>query len=205
MMVRAIRSAIFLAVISLIPATAFAQGRPWFVGGLGGVTFGTVSSGAVGAQFGVQVRPNIFVIGEIGRIGNVTPSSIQDLVDEIVAEAPDLDLEMSAPATYGFGGVRFVMPRQPVSPFVEGGVGFGHISLKIDKAEVFGIDLKDLFADEFGAEDSSTELLLTLGGGVHGRLSGSLGLDVGYRYIRIATDDPAVNTSMLYAAIKFSR
>jgi hypothetical protein len=74
----------------LVPAPALAQGTPWFVGGLGGVTFGTVTSGAVGAQFGVQVRPHLFVIGEAGRMHNVMQREIDDLLDSLREHEHDL-------------------------------------------------------------------------------------------------------------------
>src|SRR5687768_10600124 len=104
MIFRAIRSPLLVAALALVPASALAQGTPWFVGGLGGITFGTVSSGAVGAQVGVQIRPNLFVIGEVGRMGNVLPQNLKDILDEL---GDDLDtpvtFDISAPATYGFG------------------------------------------------------------------------------------------------------
>jgi hypothetical protein len=207
MIVRVIRPALLVAALALVPASAFAQ-TPWFVGGLAGVTFGTVSSGAVGAQFGRQIRPNLFVIGEAGRMGNVMPKSVKDLLDALT-DSTDFSavLEVSAPATYAFGGLRYIQQRpQPIAPFVEAGVGIGHISFKIDRAEFDGVDFTEELRDELAAEDlNSTQFLMAIGFGVHGRLRESLGLDVGYRYTRIFTDDPSVNASMIYAAIKFSR
>ena len=207
MIIRVIRSALLVAALALVPASAFAQGTPWFVGGLGGITFNTESNAAFGAQFGVQVRPNLFVIGEVGQMRNVMPTEFSDFFDELRSDFDvPLTLDVRIPTTYAFGGVRYVQPRQTVSPFVEAGVGFGRVSLKIDRAEAFGIDFKQELEDELDAADfASNEFLLALGGGVHARFRESVGLDVGYRYTRIATDDPAINVSMIYAAIKFSR
>lgn len=203
---RAVRSAILIAAISVIPASAFAQTRPWFVGGLGGVTFGTVASGALGAQFGTQIRPNLFVIGEVGRMRNVMPREINDMFESLRDEFEfPVTLEVSAPATYAFGGLRFVQPRRPVAPFVEGGAGFGRVGIQIDRAEVLGEDFKSELEDELGSDRSETAFLLAIGGGVHARLRDALGIDVGYRYTLIAVDDPAVKVSMIYVAVKFGR
>jgi hypothetical protein len=205
MFVRAIRSALLVAALALVPASALAQGTPWFVGGLGGITFGTVTSSAVGAQFGRQIHPSLFVIGEVGRMQNIMPKELDDLLDELAVEFDvPITFDISAPATYAFGGVRFVQARQAVSPFIEGGIGFGRININVGRVLVDGDDFTSDFREFIGSDTSETEMLIAIGGGVHGRLRGALGLDAGYRFTRIGTGD-GVNVSMIYAAIKWSR
>jgi hypothetical protein len=203
-----------LGLLVLTPIAALAQANAadmsWFAGGLGGLTFGTETSGAIAGQVGVKVAPGLFVIGEVGRMQNVMPKEVKDAVDDLESDLEfqlgvPVSLDISVPSTYGFGGLRWVQPRGKVAPFVEGGVGVGHISFKIEEATVLDVDVKDEVKDALGDDGSATKFLLALGGGVTARLGGSAALDVGYRYFRIFTEDPAINTSMVYVAVKFSR
>jgi hypothetical protein len=213
-MIRSVVRGLFLCSLLIAPATAAAQsdsGSPaWFVGGLGGMTFGTVTSGAVGGQVGFKVAPNLFIIGEAGRIRNVTPRELQDELDlfiallEIELGVP-VSFDVSLPVTYGFGGIRWQEPGRSLAPFAEGGVGFGHISLKIDKASVLGLDLSNEVEEAVGDEANETKILFAFGGGVTTALGEAARLDIGYRYTRIAAGNPAINSSMVYAAVKFGR
>lgn len=199
-----------MALACSMPALASAQGTSapqGFVGGLGGVTFGTVTSAAVAGQGGVRIAPDLYVIGEVGYMRNVLPKKLRDefddLADEIEIEAGvPVSLSVSVPAKYGFGGLRWSPSRGTVSPFVEGGVGVAHISAKIDEATVLGIDISDDVENELGDDASATKLLVALGGGVNARISSTLSADIGFRYTHIATDDPAINSSLLYGALK---
>jgi hypothetical protein len=199
-----------LVMPAIASAQADAAAPAWFVGGLGGLTFGTVTSGAVGGQVGFKIAPNLFVIGEVGRMRNVMPKEISDDLDDFV-DLLELELgvpisfDVSLPATYGFGGVRWMAPGRRVSPFVEAGVGAGHISLSVDKAAVLGIDVSDEIDDELGEDANATKFLIALGGGVSASLSRTVWLDLGFRYTRIATEDPSINSSMVYAAVKIGR
>jgi len=179
------------------------------VGGLGGVTFGTVTGGAFGAQGGIQIAPGLFAIGEVGRMQNVLPKDIrdeiEDEIDNLIGESGlDIDLEFKMPATYWFGGLRWAPSGSPVAPFLEGGVGSGHLSVDVSKFEIEGVSVLPELKNEFG-DMTTTELLIAIGGGVTARLNPSISLDAGYRFTWIHTEDPSVNTSMVYAAIKFGR
>src|SRR5690606_31841062 len=139
---------------------------------------------------------------------NVLPKELQDDIDAMadllsVAYGAPIDIRLSVPATYGFGGLRWTPPTGVVVPFIEGGVGVGRLSARVDEAEVLGVDFSDLVEAELDDEDTNaTKFLLALGGGVTFRAARAVALDVGYRYTRIATDDPSVNTSMIYGALK---
>ena len=178
-----------------------------FVRGLGGITFGTETGGAVGGGVGVNITDQLAIIGEIGWMQNVLPSELQDDLDTLTqfltlfAEVP-VTLDVKVPAVYGFGGIRANVPTgNRVTPFVEGGVGVARITLDV-KAEVLGIDISREIEDELDDTDA-TEVLLTIGGGINVAATTNVGFDVGYRYLRIFTDDPATNTSLLYGAAVF--
>ena len=189
------------------PAVARAQNRG-FIGGLGGLTFGTETSSVFAAQGGVRVASQLVVFGEVGRMQNVLPGEIQDQIDDFVrtfeAETGvDALLEAKVPAFYGMGGIRWSTDA-PIAPFVEGAMGFANLSIDLH-AEVDGVDVSDQADDLLEDEDDdldATKFLLAFGGGINARLAEQVRLDVGYRYTRIFTEDPVVNTSAVFAAIK---
>ena len=94
---------------------------------------------------------------------------------------------------------------EPVAPFVEGGMGFANLSVDLH-AEIDGVDVSDQADDLLEDEDDdldATKFLLAFGGGLNARLAEQVRLDIGYRYTRIFTEDPVVNTSTIFAALKF--
>jgi hypothetical protein len=203
-----------MAVMAMIPASAFAQGGStsptWFVGGLGGVTFTAVTSGAVAGQVGRRIGPNLFFIGEVGRMPNVMPKEIDAMIDDLLDQvdsgiAANISLNISAPLSYGFFGGRWVPLGSSLSPFVEGGIGAAKVSLKLGRVELFGVDLRDQVLDAIGPTTSVTDFLTTIGFGVTGRVAASAAIDAGYRYTHVATARPDVTSSMLYAAVKLVR
>lgn len=213
MKLRGLLTAAAVVVSIAVTSPASAQSST-YAAGLGGVTFGTVGSTAVGARLGVPVGGGgTFVIFEIGRMMNVMPQDVADTVEllEDLAEletGEDVSLEVSVPATYGFAGLRWspvtAGSGRRIAPFVEGGFGFGRISLNIDEAEVGGIDVSPIIRDELGDQTSDTEALLALGGGVRVPFHPRASVDIGYRYSRIFTDDPTINSSMVYGAINYA-
>jgi opacity protein-like surface antigen len=195
------------AVVYLLSVTpSWAQTERGFVRGFGGVTFGTAEVSSVfGGGGGVNVGPNVQIVGEIGRIQDVLPSELQDDLDFFITVLSlelgvPISVDVKAPAIYGLGGLRFNVPTAGrVRPFVEGQVGVANISFHVD-AEVAGIDISQEVEDEADL-DNESEVLLGLGGGLNLALTDTLGIDLGYRYGRIFTDDPAVNTNAVYAAL----
>jgi hypothetical protein len=187
-----------------VPAAA--QGSApsqFFVGGLGGLTFGTQTSSAIGGQFGAKIATNLHVIGEIGRIQNVFPKEFSDFIDEFeaLAEAEfgiPVEIEIQVPALYGFGGARWSQPQGRLTPFVEGGVGFARLTGKV---KVAGLNIDDFVPADL-LDQTTTEPLIAFGGGVNVEVTRKMSVDAGYRYSRIFTEDPAVNASMIYGAVK---
>lgn len=179
-----------------------------FAGGLGGVTFGTATSAAIAGQVGVRISRDLFVIGEVGRMWDVTPSEVSDEIetgiDFLEQQGIPVNLEFSVPAFYAFGGIRWAQSGRRVAPFVEGGVGFGHLTGEVS-GTIAGIDV-DAFLEEaeFGdlVDFSTNEALIAFGGGANISLTPNVSVDAGYRYTHIFVDDPSVNTSMVYAAVK---
>lgn len=194
-----------------LAALASAQGTTEpkaFVGGLGGVTFGTETSSIIGGQVGVRIARSIFVIGELGRLWDVLPGEIADRVPELedLIEAEfdvTAEFDVKAPAFYGFGGIRWAQAGRRIAPFAEAGAGFGHITADIT-AIIDGVDVSDLAESQVGdiVNPSTTEFLLAFGGGVNIGLSSRLSADAGYRFMRIFTEESQPNTSIVYGAVK---
>jgi opacity protein-like surface antigen len=206
MSLKAMCFAMILCVLGVVPA--WAQNERGFVRGLGGVTFGTAETSTIfGGGGGVNLGGGVQITGEVGRIEDVLPKELRDELD-VVSALISLELgvlisvDATAPATYGLGGVRYTSPVGRVRPFAEAQAGFAHISLDLD-AEIAGLDLSKELEDEADLE-SGNEFLLGLGGGVTIMFTDTVGIDVGYRYGRIFTDEPAINTNAVYAAVRFS-
>jgi hypothetical protein len=193
--------------------SAAAQDGGGFVGGLGGVTFNTVTSGIFAGRGGVHIGRGLFVIGEVGRAQNVLPKAIEEDLDDAEAFIEDVtglpvSLELELPATYGFGGVRWVAPGgRRIRPFLEAGVGVAHLAAKIH-ATVAGVPVPQDVIDQFDDLDLDTnEVLLAVGGGVNLGLSRIVSIDAGYRYMRVFLEEAevsvnsAVNTSVLYVGV----
>jgi hypothetical protein len=196
------------ASLFLIAAPASAQNDRGFVRGLAGLTFGTESSTLFGAGLGWNIGPNLQITADIGRMQNVMPSEIQEELDLFV-ELTELDLgvpiefEARIPAFYFTGGVRLNVPTmQRFRPFVEGAGGVGRISADFH-VEIDGEDVSDELTDEVDLEPES-KFMLMFGGGLAFDLSQNVGVDVGYRFHRIFTEDPAINASAVYAAIRWN-
>ncbi len=197
-----------LALACAGTASAQSEGQ-MYARGLFGVTFGTSSSDVVLAgTYGVAVTSTLDVFGEIGWMGNVLDSDTGDLFDvlEDTLERQfnvDIDASLKARSFYGIGGVRFNPDLQTrIKPFAEGGIGFARTKLNVD-IEVAGIDLSDEFEAEFDTDESSTDFLLMLGGGVNIPINTSFSVDAGYRFNRIFSD-PGLNVSQVYGAAKFA-
>jgi hypothetical protein len=95
------RVALLLAALSVLPMPAFAQANQSFVQGFGGLRLSNAPSltPTVGGTVGVGLTPNIQVIGEVGHINDVLPSTIETLM----TVSP---ITVHRSALYGEGGVR---------------------------------------------------------------------------------------------------
>jgi opacity protein-like surface antigen len=198
-------------IIVLAAAPVAAQGLEGrgFIGGLAGATFGTASgSGVLGLQGGLSISSGIHLIGEFGRFMDVLPSDLGDVIDALESEFEDefgvpVTIDVSVPATYGFAGLRWSRGLGRVAPFVEGGIGAARVTVTIREASIGGIDFSGVF-DEVTGEVAPTaiEFLFAVGGGVNVGMTDMVSVDAGYRFARIATDDPNANVSAIYGAVK---
>src|SRR5262245_2422658 len=89
------------AALSVFPIPAFAQANQSFIQGFGGLRLASAPSltPTVGGTVGVGLTPHIQVIGEVGHIDDVLPSTI-----EMLMTVSPVTVRRSA--LYGEGGVR---------------------------------------------------------------------------------------------------
>jgi hypothetical protein len=200
--------AIFLLFCG-VAASAHAQNAPTaFVQGFGGVTFMSETATVFGAGAGVRVHEHFELIGEFGRLTNVLPRHLQEDLDDAARAigtlyGGPLTIDGKAPAVYGLGVLRvshYASPRLKL--FLEGGGGVARgvsdITARAGRADVSSEVTRAL-----GIKDHETAPLLAVGGGVSVPLNAHLALDLGYRYMRIFTDDPRINTGTMSAGIRW--
>lgn len=168
-------AAIAISLACFAPGAAWAQGTAardvGVIGGFGGMSIDSASTATphLGGTITVALTPNIHIVGEAGRLGNVLPS----LSDSIFSLAG-----VRASALYGEGGVRFVAtPRSAVSPYAEATAGVARIGVSSDRLGTVG----DLILPAAFSFMSRTGPVLGVGGGVLLR-TGPMVFDVGYRY-----------------------
>lgn len=184
-----------LLIVFATVGTAAAQERG-LIGGQVGVTFQANTAPFIAAEVAGHVTPALQIYGTVGRLQDILPGEIQDLLAFI-----DDRLDASAPAVFAVGGVRGVAPRGAVRPYGLGGAGITHLSGKIefDGRDVTALGLAVAGFDEDELE--TTELAFELGGGVLIPF-GSAFLDAGYRFLRLI--DSEVNVSRAYVGFGYA-
>ena len=200
---------VFILLLAAASPAAAQDPVRGFVRGFGGVTFMSETAGVFGAGAGVRIHDRVEIFGEVGRMTNVLPHSLQrDLVDAARAIGPVLGLPLSidgqAPAVYGFGALRFIPPmRSKMRIYVEAGGGTVYGESRI-RAYAGSTNVSGQVVPALGIKDSETAPLLLLGGGVAVPATHNLSVDVGYRFMRIFTDDPRINTANMTAGLRWS-
>jgi opacity protein-like surface antigen len=175
------RKLILLLALSVCawPAAARAQSGNGEVQGFGGLTvgtstFGTAASPTFGGRVGVGLTEHIQVIGEAGRLADIS-SPLFDVLDFT-------NIGVRVSAFYGEGGVRFIAtPRSTIRPYAEATAGFARLNAGISGLDGRGGALVDLALNAL----NRTQPMLGVGGGVLVQ-GGPVSVDLGYRYKKIS-------------------
>jgi Outer membrane protein beta-barrel domain len=167
------------------------------------MTFGTETDRVVGGEVGVEATRNITVYGTAGKMQNIAPTSVKDLVD-------GSGLTVKQPAFFGIGGVKYRIPtNSSVRPYVLGGGGIGSSKLKVSAAGIG--DITDVTIAAAGlpqSEVKSTNFLFEAGGGIEIPV-GPLYVDTGYRFNKfVGRNDKSVggddaNVSRAYVGVGY--
>jgi opacity protein-like surface antigen len=183
---------IVMAVVASFAMVAGAEAQTFgprgYVGGLGGMTFGTETDVLFGGEFGGNVSDNLQIYGGFGRLQNILPKSVQDDLDDASQALTFLtglrwEFSAKAPAWYGTGGAKFMIPtRSQARPYLLGGAGFARVNTKIKEVD-FGDITNDLISEGYLDEGDvrATKLMVEFGGGVDIPVS-IIHLDLGYRF-----------------------
>jgi len=172
-------SALTLSALVLVPAVASADSGA-SVAGFGGFSINGLDSQrpSLGGTVTVNLVPELQIVGEVGRIGNVLPSRAGTLFS--VGQTG-----LRASAFYGEGGVRLIAaPRSAVTPYGEATAGFARLDVSSDRLGAFGNLATSLALGYAGR----TMPIASVGAGVLLR-GGPLLLDLGYRYKQLFADD----------------
>jgi hypothetical protein len=162
-----------------VASAAFAQEPHAAVqafGGLGVGSLTTTQSNFGGAVTG-DLTPNIQVVGEAGRIGNVLPSTTQTLI----GLGP---VDFSVSAWYGQGGVRLTGGSSALRPYAEASAGIARLQPHLTG---IGSGIPAAIASAGLAFLNRTAPIASLGGGVTFE-GGPFVADIGYRHRRVFSD-----------------
>ena len=163
---------------ALAPREAAAQTT---VQGFGALRVGEVTpQPSFGGSISRNVTPAVQIFGEAGRMNNVLPP----LVSDLISLSP---VGVSLEALYGEAGIRVLTsPRSAVTGYVEGSAGIASL-----RPTVSGIPngvIGGLTNAGLGLLQR-TEPMAGVGGGVLVH-AGPLAIDLGYRYKKIFADGP---------------
>jgi opacity protein-like surface antigen len=170
--------AVALTVLLGAAASAAAQDRG-FVQGFGSLELGSftdTNSGShtsFGGVVGAALTPNILVIGEAGRVGNVLPSA----TNALLSFSP---IGFGVSAWYGQGGVRFTASGSAIRPYAEAAAGVARLQSNLSGLNGRAGTVADIGLRFF----DRTEPIATVGGGVTIG-AGAFVADLGYRYRRV--------------------
>ena len=172
---------VITAFVWLLPTAAAAQSGNSSVQAFGGLTFGSSdfvgssTASNVGGAVHVGLTPNIQMVGEGGRMSDVSPG-LYDLLDLT-------SVGMDISAWYAQGGVRIIgSPGSVVRPYGEATAGVARL-----RTHLTGVSgpTETIVDTAFGFLNR-TEPMFGLGAGiVFG--AGPVAVDLGYRYKHIRT------------------
>jgi hypothetical protein len=171
-------AAILFATLFTAPI-AYAQEPKASLQGFGGIGVNSVNTlhPTFGGAIVGDLTPNIQLLGEVGRLGDVLPSRTQTLIG-----LTPVDLSVSA--FYGSGGVRLSSRPSAVRPYVEASAGIAKL-----QPHVSGIEsgLPGILTNVGLTLLDRTSPIASLGGGVMLQ-GGPLFADIGYRYVQVFGD-----------------
>jgi len=196
------------AQTSSTPPPAASPGNRGYVELFAQSAFGNVTSQAYGGEGGYTVWKNLQVFVEVGQMRNVAPAELGAKAQQIAAFLSqaaqglgDVTFTAREPASFGAGGVKYLIPVNSVRvvPYVMG--GFGVAKIRKDVAFlVGGTDVTSqvgnlvVLGSDLSGEFSKP--IVTFGGGVVWQLWRQLAADLQFRFTHIGPEDdtePAIN------------
>ena len=176
---RTLPFAVIVVAALCVTSSASAQEPHAAVQAFGGIGVGsfTTTNTNFGGAVTADLTPNIQVVGEAGRIGNMLPSMTQTLI----GLGP---VNFNVSAWYGQGGVRFTGGSAALRPYAEASAGIARLQPHVSG---IGSGLPTAIANAGLAFLNQTAPIASLGGGVMIQ-GGPFVADIGYRYKRVFSD-----------------
>jgi opacity protein-like surface antigen len=200
-----------LFVLLAAPASAQTEDRG-FVRALVGATVGAGPGAVVGGTVGFKASEKLQVLGEFGRMTNIMPSSVIDEIEVAAASAAQSlggkhSSDATARATYGLVGARYNLGVvSGALTFIEIGAGAANVKSKVTAlirgSETLQGDISNLVSTSFTRSTPATKGAFMIGGGIVLGVTQRTAVEVGARYIRVATSDPGINASKIYGAYR---
>ena len=163
--------------------------------------FGNVTSQSYGAEIGVNLKPNLQIFGEYGRVTNAAPSDLGTSAQLIVGFlGTGFTMTAKEPIAFGLGGVRYLIPTAgKLKPYVTAGGGVGTVKKDVTFSNG-GTDITGNLA-QFGVvlgtdlSGSETKAMLSLGAGAVWPIGDRLMIDLQYRFGRVFASDAGINVN----------
>ena len=201
-----------LLTVSASPVYAQSEDRGFFRA-LVGATIGAGPGAVFGGTIGLKTTEKLQILGEFGRMTNILPSRVNDDVDVAAAKAANAlggkhSSQATARASYGLLGMRYNLGMvSGAQTFTEIAIGASrvksNVSAVIRGSETLQGDISNLVSTPFTRATPATKPTVMIGGGFVLGVTQSTAVEVGYRYVRVFTDSPAINASKIYGGFRF--
>ena len=180
-------------------STSGATDSKGYVVGVAQSAFGNVTSQSYGGEVGVTVMKNVQVFGEFGQMRNVASPDLGTnalIIAGFLSQTQmGVSVSIKEPATFGAGGVKYLIPVTgvKVQPYVMGGFGIANVSKSVSFT-VAGRDVTSSLSQlgvVLGTDLSGdfTKPMITFGGGIVWPVWQQVVIDFQVRFGRIFAED----------------
>lgn len=174
---------------------AWAQDRP-FLSAAAGASLNQQPGAVVQFGAGAGVVPRLVLVGEVAYFRDALPDAVRDAADEVAGSFErfnaavfgrtiDVDVDAAAPTLLGTVGLRFVPWPARFRPFIQVDAGVARVTPRI-KYVADGADVSGALAPPVGGAESKPAF--GIGGGFDAALSGQIGIEARYRFMRVFAD-----------------
>jgi len=139
----------------------------------------------VGIAIGAEVAPRLRVGGEVGRVGDLTPTPVRAQFDDPNLAALGAKVTPRSPALYGLLSGTYLTPAyRRLQPYAGAGLGFARLTRQL---EITGSSptAQMIRADYANNSQSATRVLASFQAGMKVPLHTGIAANVGYRFTRV--------------------
>jgi opacity protein-like surface antigen len=177
-----------IALLTATPVFAQTEHHP-YVRVFSDVRVQRVGSTDLGVAAGADATSWLRVSGEIGRMADVTPSSVKSQFDDPFLAAVGVTVSPRISALYGLTSATLTLPvHERVRPYVGGGIGIARMTNHLDVTgwNEFGRMIRDDRAT--GMVPGTTRSLTSIEAGVAVTVTRGVAVNLGYRSFNVLHD-----------------